>query len=107
MRDSIHKYFRVGILQWMSHPESSYDLLDSIRKISCDEYFDVIEICEFPNNETRAKAKKILDQSHLDISYAVQPKLLGSNLNPNDIDEPGRKKAETALIEAVDEAEYF
>ncbi len=28
-------------------------------------------------------------------------------LNPNDIDEEGRKKAEATLIEAVDEAEYL
>lgn len=31
----------------------------------------------------------------------------GPKLNPNDIDEEGRKKAEATLIEAVDEAEYL
>lgn len=106
MKDSIHKYFRVGILQWMSHPGSD-DLIESIRTIACDEYFDVIEVSEFPDNETRAKAKKIIDQSHLIVCYAAQPKLLGSKLNPNDIDEHGRVRAEAALMEAVDEAEYL
>ena len=31
----------------------------------------------------------------------------GPKLNPNDVDEEGRKKAEATLIEAIDEAEYF
>lgn len=38
---------------------------------------------------------------------AHSPRLLGPKLNPNDIDEEGRKKAEATLIEAVDEAEYL
>lgn len=33
--------------------------------------------------------------------------LLGTGLNPNDVDEEGRKKAEQTLLEAVDEAEYL
>jgi sugar phosphate isomerase/epimerase len=37
----------------------------------------------------------------------AQPRLLGPQLNPNDIDEEGRKAAEATLIEAVDEAEYL
>ncbi|MFR5732735.1 MAG: hypothetical protein ACLUD2_13085 [Clostridium sp.] len=41
------------------------------------------------------------------VCYGAQPRLLGPKLNPNDIDEEGRKKAEATLIEAVDEAEYL
>lgn len=37
----------------------------------------------------------------------AQPRLLGTGLNPNDVDEEGRKKAEQTLLEAVDEAEYL
>lgn len=104
MKESIHKYFRVGILQWMSYPEPNNDFLDSIRKIACDEYFDVIEIGGIPNEETMVKTKKILDQSHLTICYAAQPKLLGLKLNPNDLAEDKRKKAQDVIIQAVDEA---
>ena len=32
MRDSIHKYFQIGTIQWMSHP--TYDVRDSIYKIA-------------------------------------------------------------------------
>lgn len=105
MKDSIHKYFQIGTLQWMSYP--TYDVVDSIYKIACDDFFDAIEITNFKDKETRNKAKQILKQSHLKICYGAQPRLLGSKLNPNAINEDERKKAEIALIEAIDEAEYL
>ena len=36
MRDSIHKYFQIGTIQWMSHP--TYDVIDSIYKLACDDF---------------------------------------------------------------------
>ena len=48
-----------------------------------------------------------MDQSHLKVCYGAQPRLLGPKLNPNDIDEDGRKKAEATLLDAIDEAEYL
>lgn len=107
MRDPIQKYFQVGTIQWMSHPPTSYDLLDSVKKIACDEYFDAIEIGPIKEDETRAKVKKMLEQSHLTVCYGAQPRLLSTGLNPNDINEEGRKAAELNLMEAIDEAEYL
>lgn len=105
MRESIHKYFQVGTIQWMSFPND--DVLDTIEKIACDDFFDVLEIRTIPDDETRAKAKALLEQSHLRVGYGAQPRLLGPQLNPNDVDEEGRLKAEKTLLEAVDEAEYL
>ena len=105
MKESIHKYFQIGTLQWMSHP--SYNVLDSIYKIACDDFFDAFEITEISDDEERDKAKKLLADSHLNIGYGAHPKLLSTGLNPNDTDEEGRKKAEAELIEAIDEAEYL
>lgn len=105
MKESIHKYFQIGTLQWMSHP--SYNVLDSIYKIACDDFFDAFEITEISDDEERDKAKKLLADSHLNIGYGAHPKLLSTGLNPNDTDEEGRKKAEAALMEAIDEAEYL
>lgn len=105
MKDSIHKYFQVGTIQWMSHP--TYDVLDSIKKIACDDFFDAIEITRFTDDETREKAQKLLKQSHLKVCYGAQPRILGPKLNPNAVDEAERLKAEATLIEAIDEAEYL
>lgn len=107
MNESIHKYFKVGTIQWMTHPPKDYELLDSLKTIACDDFFDAIEVTQVKDDALREQAKKILDQSHLKVCYGAQPRLLGTGLNPNDIDEEGRKKAEATLLEAIDEAEYL
>lgn len=107
MRDPIQKYFQIGTIQWMTHPPKSYQLLDSVKTIVTDEFFTAIEVTRVADDETRAKVKRMLEQSHMKVCYGAQPRLLGPGLNPNDIDEEGRKKAEATLIEAVDEAEYL
>lgn len=107
MRDSIHKYFKVGTILWMSYPPVSCDLLDSVRKICCDDFFDAIEVTQIEEEGTRDKVKEMLEQSHLKVCYGAQPRLLGPKLNPNALDETERLKAEKTLIEAIDEAEYL
>lgn len=102
MKDSIHKYFQVGTITWMSYPGAAQE--ETIRKIAADDYFDAVEVCAFPDKESRERGRQFLAQSHLKICYGAQPSLLGPGLNPNDIDEEGRKKAEKVLIQAVDEA---
>ena len=103
MTESIHKYFQVGTIQWMSYPNR--DPMESLKAIARDDFFDAIELKGFgPQN---AEAKAILDQSHLKVCYGAQPRLLSPKLNPNDIDEEGRRKAEATLLEAIDEAEYL
>lgn len=107
MKDPIQKYFQIGTIQWMSHPPVNYPLLESVKSLACDPYFTALEVTKVADDETRAAMKKILEQSHMKVCYGAQPRLLGSGLNPNDIDEEGRKKAEATLIEAIDEAEYL
>lgn len=107
MREPIQKYFQVGTIQWMTHPPKSYDLLDSVKQLAKDEFFTAVEITKIDDEEIRAKVKRILEQSHMKVCYGAQPRLLGPGLNPNDIDEEGRKKAEQTLLEAIDEAEYM
>lgn len=105
VKDSIHKYFKVGAIQWMSHPGKP--VLDSIKAFACDDFFDALEVCRIMDEETRAAAKMMLEQSHLKVCYGAQPRLLGPRLNTNDIDEAGRQKAEATLLEALDEAKYL
>ncbi len=107
MRESIHKYFQVGTIQWMSHPPAKYDIVESVKQIACDPFFDAIEITKMPDQETRDAVKKILEQSHMKVCYGAQPRLLATKYNPNDLDEEGRIKAEKELLESIDEAEYL
>lgn len=103
MKDSIHKFFQVGTIQWMSYPNR--DPMESLCAIAKDDFFDAIELKGY--EDKNSDAKKILDQSHLKVCYGAQPRLLGPKLNPNDIDEAGRERAEKTLLQAVDEAEYL
>ena len=105
MRESIHKYFQVGTIVWMSYPKR--DVLDAIKTIASDDFFDAIEVTQNKEPESSRKEKSLLDQSHLKVCYGAQPRLLSTKLNPNAIDETERQKAEATLIEGIDEAEYF
>ena len=105
MKETIHAYFQVGLIQWMSYPRSAP--LDSLRKIASDDFFDAIELCGCKDDRTRDEARKLLEQSHLKVCYGAQPHLLGPGLNPNHLDEGERKKAEAVLLKAVDEAQYL
>ena len=103
MRESNHKYFQIGTISWMSYPNR--DVLEVIQKVASDDFFDAIEIPTKMDDETRAKAAKMLAEGHLKVCCGAQPRLLGPKLNPNDIDEEGRKAAEATLMEAIDQAE--
>ena len=107
MKDSIHKYFKVGVIQWMIHPPAKYELLESLKTLACDDFFDAIEIGQIKDDKTREDARHILSQSHMKICYGVHTRILGPKLNPNALDEAERKKAEDTLMESIDEAEYL
>ena len=104
MKDPIQKYFQVGTIQWMTHPARCMSLLDSVRTLCTDEYFTAIEITHIDDPQERAQVKAMLEQSHMKVCYGAQPRLLGPKLNPNDMDEAGRQKAEDVLKASVDEA---
>lgn len=105
MVESIHRYFRVGTIQWMSFPRM--DGLESLKAIVRDDFFDAVEVNVNKLGTIREEAKALLSQSHMKVCYGAQPCLLGPKLNPNDTDEAGRAKAEEALVQALDDAEYF
>ncbi len=107
MKESIHKYFKVGTILWMSYPPARYDYIDSLKRVLKDDYFDAIEITQIKDDELRKQTKDLLEQAHIKVCYGAQPRLLSTGLNPNDTDEEGRKKAEATLLEAVDEAFYL
>ncbi|MFI3326600.1 MAG: sugar phosphate isomerase/epimerase [Clostridia bacterium] len=105
MKESIHKYFKLGTISWMSYP--NMELVDAVEKIAKDDYFDAIEVKQFTDDNARAKAKTMMKDSHLKVCYGAQTRLLTTGLNPNAICEEERVKAEKTLLEAIDEAEYL
>ncbi|MBU5485872.1 sugar phosphate isomerase/epimerase [Clostridium sp. MSJ-11] len=110
MTESMYKYMKVGIIHFMVYPSTikgEGPILESLKKVAIDDYFNAIEITWIKDDETREKAKEILEQSHITVAYGGQPRLLTTGLNINAIDEEERLKALDSLKEGIDEAEYM
>ncbi len=104
MKESIHKYFQVGTILWMSFPTAQYEWEESLLAVLSDEYFDAVEITHIADEALRERAAALLSQSHMKVCFGAQPCLLGPGLNPNALEEEERQRAEKALLDAVDEA---
>jgi sugar phosphate isomerase/epimerase len=79
-------------------------IVESIRKIACDAYFNAIEISWIKDAKAKEEVKKILAASHLTVAYGGQPRLLTTGLNINDTNEKCRLQAMATLKEGIDEA---
>jgi len=111
MRDSIHKYYQVGLIAFMAYPSiikgDDPETMKYLRKIAYDDYFDAVELTWIKDDKIRAEAAKLFNTAHMNVCYGAQPRLLTTGLNPNNMDEEERKKAESTLMEAIDEAEQL
>ncbi len=109
MKESIHKYFKVGLISFMAYPQSmrgtDENVLTFLKKTAADDYFDAVEVTWIRDGALRRKAAELLRCAHMTICYGAQPRLLTTGLNPNDLEEAGRSAAEQTLLEAIDEAE--
>ncbi|MHB1000606.1 MAG: sugar phosphate isomerase/epimerase family protein [Armatimonadota bacterium] len=107
MNRDIHEFMRIGIIHFMVYPETMKGegpILETIKKIATDDYFDVIELTWIKDADVRKKVKLLLDAARMDVAYGGQPRLLTTGLNINDIDENGRQRAVATLKEGIDEA---
>lgn len=107
MQDSLYKYMRVGLVHFMAFPSTikgEGPILETIKKLTLDEYFTAIEITTVKDKEERKKVKQMLETSHMSVAYGAQPRLLTTGLNINDLSEEGRQKAIANLKDGVDEA---
>lgn len=107
MNESIHEYMQVGILHFMAYPvtiEGEGPILETLKKIVVDDYFDAVEITWMKDSAIRSQARRMLDTARMTVAYGAPPRLLTTGLNINDLREEGRQKALTTLKEGIDEA---
>lgn len=107
MNESMYKYMKVGIIHFMAYPQTMKGegpILETIKKIAVDDYFNAIEISWIKDPEVRKQVKGILASSHMKVAYGSQPRHLTTGLNINDTNEEGRLKALATLKEGIDEA---
>lgn len=110
MNESMHKYFNIGLMHFMAYPDTAKGdgpILETIKKILVDDYFDTIEITHINDDTTRTKVKNLIAQSYIKVCYCAQPIILMNGLNPNAVEETERLKAQKRLALAIDEAEFM
>jgi len=107
MMESMKKYMQVGIVHFMAYPATirgEGPILETVRKIAIDDYFDAIEVTWVKDQATRQKVAEMLKTAGMTLAYAAQPRLLTTGLNINALDENVRLAAITSLKEGIDEA---
>lgn len=107
MKESMLKYFKPGIVQFMAYPETirgDGPVVESVKKILEDEYFHAIELTVINDPEVRSKVKNMIDTSYCTAAFGGQPILLVNKLNPNDLNEENRIEAVSALKNGIDQA---
>lgn len=107
MRGDLHGYMRVGIVHCMAYPETlqgAGPVLESIRAICCDPFFESIEITHIDDPSVRKAAAEILQASQMEIGFACQPVQLGNQLDLNAFDEGERSAALERVLDALAEA---
>ena len=107
MQASIHDYMRVGLIQFMAYPATASGegpILETLRKILVDDFFDAVEITWIKDPEARAEARQMIQTAHVTTAYGCYPALLSTGLNVNDLDEDGRRRAVDAVKAGIDEA---
>lgn len=107
MNEALQKYMKVGIIHFMAFPEcmkGEGPVLETIKKIAVDDYFDAIEVSWIKDPKTRKQAAEMIDLAGMEVRYGGQPRLLTTGYNINDLDEEKRQVALKSLKEGIDEA---
>lgn len=110
MNEPMNRYMKVGLIHFMAYPavmKGEGPILETLKKILSDDYFDAVEVSWMLDGAVREKARAMLDTAHVTVAYGGQPRLLTTGLNINDLDESGRLKAVSTLKEGIDEAVFL
>lgn len=107
METSLYSAMRLGIVHFKAYPgieTGMGPIVETLEKICADEFWTAVEVGWMKDYRVRNTARALLDQSHLSVAYATQPKALTNKLNLNHPDRAERQKAVDAIRDCVDEA---
>ena len=107
MIDSMYEKMRVGVVHFKAFPgleSGEGPLAETLEKICADDFWTAVEVGWMKDYRERNTCRHLLDQSHLSVAYATQPRILGNRLNLNSFDAAGRGRAISAVKNCIDEA---
>lgn len=92
MEKSMRRYMRVGTILHVSYKQlgsGEGPILECLKKIVTDPYFEVVEVAHMKDAEVRKAAADMIARGHMTSSYGGQGRMLGAGLNINDLNEEG------------------
>jgi sugar phosphate isomerase/epimerase len=107
MIENIYQKMRVGIVHFKAFPgieTGEGPIVETLQKICEDDFWTAIEVGWMKDFRVRNTARHLLDQSHLSVAYATQPRILSGKLNLNSFDARERNVAIGAVKNCIDEA---
>jgi sugar phosphate isomerase/epimerase len=103
----MYQKMRIGIVHFKAFPgieTGTGPIVETLEKICADDFWTAVEVGWMKDFRVRNTARHLLDQSHLSVAYATQPKVLSTKLNLNSFDARERATAIDAVKSCVDEA---
>jgi len=107
MNNSWKKYMKVGLVHFMAFPEvqkGNGPILETLKLILADDFFDVVEITTINDLSIRQKVREMLVTSKVTVAYGSQPVQLANKLNLNSFNDQERSYAVERCLACVDEA---
>ena len=107
MTEPIQNYARVGLVHFMAYKAcigGEGPILETLEKIACDPYFQVVEVTQMKDPSVRAKARDLIASAHMDVAFGAQPILLMNQLDLNAANQADRLKAVDAIKGGIDQA---
>ena len=98
---------KTGIILHMAYDglaKGEGPILESLKKILVDDYFDAVEVTQMKDDAVRKAAAEMIQCAHMTVAYGGQPRMLTTGMNINDLDEEKRLAAVDSLKKGIDEA---
>jgi sugar phosphate isomerase/epimerase len=107
LANSWENTLRLGTVHIMTYPgvqSGERRFLDTFAALAQDDFFSVLEMALVRDPIQRKAIRKLVEISHLSITYAAQAALMGQKLDLNSLDDSERKRAIKEAMTCIDEA---
>lgn len=103
------RFMRPGIVSFKAFPIElgTGPILESLEKICADSFFSAIEVGWMKDPQVRDEARRLLEQSHLEVCYGAQPAMFSQKLNLNALDPEARRRALNQMKNCIREAAHL
>jgi sugar phosphate isomerase/epimerase len=109
MEAPMKAYLRPGIVAFKAYPieDGTGPVVESLAKLCEDTFFSAVEVGWIKDPQVRDQARRVLEQSHVEVCYATQPAMFSQKLSLNAFDPEARRRAVNQVKNCLREAEQL